>query len=236
VRKEMKTFNAIIASCFLGLMFAVAASAQIGGGMMRQGPMPRGLFNPVVGSGAQYEIQKGAGSDANEKKTVMEIDVVGKESVNGKDGYWLETTADSPMGAMTMKMLAAPDGPNITIAKMIMQMSGQQPMEMPTQMGRIGEQNLGTDIRDKAEKVGSESVTVPAGTFTADHYRMKDGSGDFWLSEKVSPYGLVKGQGKDFNMVLTKVITDAKDKITGTPVPFNPRLMMPGGAGGRPQQ
>jgi hypothetical protein len=23
-------------------------------------------------------------------------------------------------------------------------------------------------------------------------------------------------------MVLTKVITDAKDKITGTPVPFNP--------------
>jgi hypothetical protein len=27
-------------------------------------------------------------------------------------------------------------------------------------------------------------------------------------------------------MVLTKVITDAKDKITGTPQPFNPMLMM----------
>lgn len=230
----MKAFKAVIASCFLGLMFAAAASAQIGGGMMRQGPMPRGLFNPVVGSGARYEIQKGAGSDANEKKTVMEIDVVGKESVGGKDGYWLETVMSAtPMGDVTMKMLAAPDGANITIAKMIMQMSGHPPMEMPTQMGRIGEQNLGTDIRDKAEKVGSESVAVPAGTFTADHYRMKDGSGDFWLSEKVSPYGLIKGQSKDFNMVLTKVVTDAKDNITGTPVPFDPRLMMPGG---RPQQ
>jgi hypothetical protein len=37
-------------------------------------------------------------------------------------------------------------------------------------------------------------------------------------------------------MVLTKVVTDAKDKITGTPVPFNPRLMMPGGAGASPQR
>jgi len=77
------------------------------------------------------------------------------------------------------------------------------------------------DIRDKADDVGNESVTTPAGTFTAHHYRMKDGSGDFWLSEKVSPYGLIKGQGKDFTMVLTKVVTDAKDKITGTPVPFS---------------
>jgi hypothetical protein len=25
-------------------------------------------------------------------------------------------------------------------------------------------------------------------------------------------------------MVLTKVITDAKDKVTGTPVPFNPMM------------
>ena len=27
-------------------------------------------------------------------------------------------------------------------------------------------------------------------------------------------------------MVLTKVVTDAKDQITGTPVPFNPAMMM----------
>ena len=27
-------------------------------------------------------------------------------------------------------------------------------------------------------------------------------------------------------MVLTKVVTDAKDKIVGTPQPFNPSMMM----------
>jgi hypothetical protein len=61
---------------------------------------------------------------------------------------------------------------------------------------------------------------------------MKDGFGDFWLSKQVSPYGLIKGQGKDLNIVLTRVVSDAKDKITGTPVPFNPQ-MMPGGAADR---
>jgi hypothetical protein len=184
------------------------------------------MFNPVVGSGAQYEVQ------ANGKdKTTVEIDVVGKESVNGKDGYWFETAFDSHMGQMLMKMLMVSDSTNSNIAKIIMQMQGGPPMEMPAQL--MGQRAQPTyDIRDKSEKVGSESVTVPAGTFTADHYRMKDGSGDFWVSDKVSPYGVIKGQGKDFSMVLTKVVTDAKDKITGTPVPFNPRLMMPGGQAG----
>jgi hypothetical protein len=59
---------------------------------------------------------------------------------------------------------------------------------------------------------------------------MKDGSGDTWVSEKVSPYGVVRHQGKNTTMVLTKVVTDAKDKITGTPQPFNPASF------GRPPQ
>jgi hypothetical protein len=218
----MKIVNAIIVSCFLALAFGATVSAQgpLGGTL---GPLPRGIYNPVVGSGAEYEYQPN-GKD----KVTVEIDVVGKEPVNGKDGYWFETAFDSHMGPMLMKMLMASDATNSTIAKVIMQMQGGPPMELPAQL--LGQRAQPTyDIRDKSEKVGSESVTVPAGTFTADHYRMKDGSGDFWVSERVSPYGMVKGQGKDFSIVLTKVVTDAKDKITGTPVPFNPRLMMPGG-------
>jgi hypothetical protein len=224
----MKTRKATVASCFLALAFASVAGAQAGPMAGAMGPLPRGLFNPVVGSGAQYEVQPN-GKD----KMTVEIDVVGKESVNGKDGYWFETAFDSHMGQMMMKMLMVADGPNSTIAKMIMQMAGKPPMELPVQMmGQRAQQTA--DIRDKADKVGNEPVTTPAGTFTADHYRMKDGSGDFWLSEKVSPYGLIKGQGKDFNMVLTKVVTNATDKITGAPVPFDPRLLMQGGAGGGP--
>ena len=79
---------------------------------------------------------------------------------------------------------------------------------------------------DKAEIVGTESVTVPAGTFSCTHYRMKDGTGEAWVSDKVSPWVLVKSQDKDTSMVLAKVITDAKDHITGTPQKFDPAQMM----------
>ena len=192
------------------------------GGSM--GTLPHGIFNPIVGSGAQYELEP-----SGKEKMTLEIDVVGKESVNGKDGYWFETAMSTPMGEMLVKMLMVSDGATGTVEKMVMQMAGKPPMEMPSQMAGMGQGKQNLDIRDKADKVGSESVTTPAGTFTADHYHMKDGSGDFWVSDKVSPYGVIKGQGKDMNMVLLKVITDAKDKITGTPVPFNPRMMMPGG-------
>jgi hypothetical protein len=44
----------------------------------------------------------------------------------------------------------------------------------------------------------------------------------------VSPWGLVKSQGKDSNMLLTRVITDAKSKITGPVQPFNPMMMQQG--------
>ncbi len=220
----MKTLKSMAATSFLALAFAAAAGAQAGptAGMLGRGPQVRGIFNPVVGSGAQYEIQRNAGQDPNGKdaKLVMEIAVVGKDSVDGKDGYWFETVSSTPMGEMVMKMLMVPDGASSNVSRMIMQMQGRPPMEMP-QMGRMAQQKQPTDIRGEADNLGSESVTTPAGTFTADHYRMKDGSGDFWLSEKVSPYGLIKGQGKDGNIVLTKVVTDAKDKITGTPVPLS---------------
>ncbi len=236
----MKILNAIVASCFFALGFAAMAGAQggpggpMGGMMMGGGPQPRGIFNPIVGSGAQYEFD----SPGKGGKMTMEIDVVGKESSGGKDGFWLETTmSGTPMGDMIMKMLLVSDGASATVEKMIMQAATSPPMDMTPQMGRAaGQTKQNVDIRNNAEKVGSESVTTPAGTFTADHYRMKDSSGDFWLSDKISPYGLIKGQGKEFNMVLTKVITDAKDKITGTVVPFNPMLLVPGGAGGPPRK
>lgn len=201
------------------LFMAGTASAQMG---MRQSPMPSGVFSPVVGSGAAYDITTSEGRKMN-----IEYAIVGKESVNGKDGYWMEwTTSGMGNGEMVMKILTVP-GDTTAATRMIMQMPGRAPMEMPQQMsGRMSSQSAASDIRSSATDVGSESVTVPAGTFTCEHYRMKDGSGDTWVSTKVAPFGVVKHQGKDATMVLTKVITDAKDKIVGVPQPFNPMGMM----------
>jgi len=208
--------SAFAAACLF--VVVTITSAQMG---VRPTPMPRGLFTPVVGAGAEYEITTAEGQKMN-----IEFAIVGKEAVNGHDAYWMEWTTNAMGGEMVMKVLTVPGDTTVT-TRTIMQMPGRPPMEMPQQMaGRMNSQSVPADIHAVAEQVGSESVTVPAGTFTCEHYRMKDGSGDTWVSAKVSPFGVVRHQGKDSTMVLTQLITDAKDKIVGTPQPFNPMQMI----------
>ncbi|HXM97380.1 MAG TPA: hypothetical protein VN982_02790 [Candidatus Dormibacteraeota bacterium] len=207
-------------------MCSLAASAQMGG-MMRQ-PAIQGVFNPVVGTGALYDV-----TDKDQTKTTMEIAVVGKENMNGKDAYWMETGVQDPKSHETMwvKMLVAKDQNNIVTERIITKIPGQpQPVEISMSMvANMGGQSKiqASDFRDKAESVGTESVTVPAGTFSCEHFRMKDGSGDAWVNSKVAPWGLVKFSGKDANIVLLKQIAGATTHITGTPVKLEDMMRQP---------
>lgn len=137
------------------------------------------------------------------------------------------TFSGTPMGEMVVKTLAAVTDGNLTTGKTIMQMSGRPPMELPEQMQNASRGTNLADIRTKADDLGTESVTTPAGTFSCHHYKMKDGSGEAWVSESVHPFGLVKGVENGSTTVLVKTLTDVKDKITGTPQPFNPMLLAP---------
>lgn len=206
------------------LALALPLAAQMG--MGPRTPSLSGIWHPVVGTGAAYEM-----TDKDGKKSQLEITIVGKEDVGGKSAYWTEMGFANPRsgGQMYMKNLMSVSDAGVTSTRMIMQMPGQAPMEMDltaNPAGRPMQQTTPANIADKAELVGTESVTVPAGTFTCQHYRMKDGNGEGWVSDKVGPWGLVKSQGKDNSMVLTKVITDATDHITGTPTKFDPMQMM----------
>lgn len=204
----------------VSLVGAISANGQMG---MREVRLPPGFFNPVMGGGASYQTM-----DSNGRKSGLDLALIGKESVNGKNAYWVEwTMTDTSIGAIVARELVVMGEP-ITISRVVMQMAGRPPMVMPEQMTS----NLDikpSDIRAKADDLGSESVTVPAGTFSCEHYRAKDSGDDTWISSKVSPIGLVKDQSKDKTRttVLVKTYTDAKDKITGTPQPFNPMMMMP---------
>jgi hypothetical protein len=209
---------------FATLALATPLAAQMFG---PRTPTLSGIWHPVVGTGAAYEMTK----DGN--KNEMEIIIVGKEDVDAKPAFWLEIamTDQRTSQPVYVKSLMSVSDNNITSTRMVMQMPGQDPMEMDmtgNPMGRGMKQTTPVNIADKAEVVGTESVTVPAGTFSCTHFRMKDGSGDAWVSDKVSPWGLVKSQSKDSTMVLAKVITDAKDHITGTPKKFDPMQMMRG--------
>ena len=213
-----------------GLMMVVfvlsgtpGAGAQMG--MGGRTPQIQGVWNPVVGSGAVYQVES-----KDTHKTEMEIAVVGSETVDNKPGYWLEMSINDPRGGgpMYIKHLIVLDSKQTIVTRMIMQAPGQPPLEMSIEMMSRGGRSVKqpADVRDRAERVGSETITTPAGTFTCEHWRIKDGSADVWYSEKVAPYGLVKMTGRDSTMTLLRVITDAKTHITGTPEKFDPVEMM----------
>lgn len=217
----MKLLQRFSIAALFCLLPVTGASAQMS---MRMSPEMRGLWKPVVGGGAAYETTRSDG-----QKTDMQFAIVAKDSIDGKDGMWMEMVMNNPRmgGEMVMKYFVSVDADQMQMSKMIMQMPGRPPMIMPENMSQGRKPLQYEDIHKGADNVGSESITVPAGTFQCEHWHMKDGSGDAWVSDKVSPFGLVKYQGNSNTMVLTKVANDAKDKITGTPVPFDPMNMMP---------
>lgn len=200
---------------------AGGAWAQRRGGMMgQQAPqMPMGLFKPVVGSGAQYEM--------NAKGQQMDFAwvVLGNEKVEGKEGHWMEirTEGGPAAGETVMKQLTVVDGGKAEIKRMIVQSPGRPPMEMPMGMmsGMMKHQQPtgGSKEESMGEKVGTEPVTVPAGTFVCDHYRKQvEGKPfDYWLSTKVLPYGLVKMASADMTMVLKKTLSNETSHIKGEP-------------------
>ena len=199
----------------LAAVFGVTGLA--GAQRMAQAPSMPGEFKPVVGAGAQYEV-----TTKKNEKVNWAYAVVGKETVGGAEGYWLEMRLEGGKeGGMVMKHLLVVRGGKAEVKRMIVQTPGQPPMEMP--MGMMGgmmprgqqaasEQNLG-------ERVGTETVTVPAGTFLCEHYRSKSGKtpADVWVSTKISPYGLVKMVSEDSTLVLTKVLANETTRIKGEP-------------------
>lgn len=192
--------------------FAQLCAAQMGMGM--RPPDVAGVFNPTVGSGASYEMTKHDG-----QKLTFDMAVVDKDA---SGGYWVEYGMTIPKmnGTVYSKTLMAKQADDVIIQRMIVQMPGRPPMDMSSMMSMKGmeSQNAKADFRNSAQNMGTESVTTPAGTFSCQHWHnAKDGT-DVWISDKVSPWKLVKMTGTSNSMILVRVISDAKTHITGTPV------------------
>jgi hypothetical protein len=201
----------------VGLVLSAAAWAQ----RMPQVPKIPGEFKPVVGSGAQYDVT------AKNQTVRWNYAVVGKENVEGAEGYWLEMRLEGAKeGSMIMKHLMVMHNDIPEIKRMIMQAAGQPPIEMPIggMLGSMMRQSrqTGPQASSLGEKVGTEAVTVPAGTFVCEHYRTRvdKTTADVWVSTKVSPYGMVKMTSADMTMVLTKVLANETSQIKGEPQKF----------------
>ena len=150
--------------------------------------------------------------------------IVAKESVEGKDGYWMEfVMTDDKNQTIVGKGLFTKD--DFQFHRMIVQMPGQGALEMPF--------NPNAARREKTEEnmnewhsVGSESISVPAGTFSCEHWRNDKRNSDTWTSDKITPVGMVKEVNPNSSMVLTKVLSDAQERITGPVKKFDMQGMM----------
>ena len=201
---------ACVVSIVLTLVFVQLAQAQMGKGA---GPKFYSEFKPVVGGWSEYQM-----TSKSEGSMKMKIAIVGKEG----DAYWYETVMeDKRAGKMITKMLVSgnPDDPN-SVKRMIVKTGNEPAMEMPIQMLRQGSKPQ--ESKGKAIDKGKETIKVPAGTFATQHFQYQESgsSVDSWVYKDVSPYGLIKSQSKDFEMVLTGYGTGAKSLITEKPQKF----------------
>jgi hypothetical protein len=198
-----------VISVLLVLSFVHLAYAQFGKGA---GPKFHSDFQPVVGGWSEYQM-----TGKGESPSKMKIAIVGKEG----DAYWYETIMETKQeGRIISKMLVSgnPEDQK-NMRRMIVKMGNEPAMEMPIQMMQASkDQGQKGKIIDK----GKESIKVPAGTFTAQHMQYQEGEivVDTWVHKDVSPYGMVRSQSKEFEMVLLGYGTGAKTLITETPQKF----------------
>ncbi|MCL6480231.1 MAG: DUF4412 domain-containing protein [Firmicutes bacterium] len=211
-------------ACWLTLICCASVWAEL----PAQGPQLRGVWSPKVGGGAVYEIHH-----PQHGKTQFEFAVVGEEKVVGKTAYWVEMRmTQSEEGRLVIKSLVVFEAQKPDVLRMIMQSGDEPPMEIPVLMQRNTSQPGGPvpqDIRAVAEHLGTETVTTPAGSFTCDHFRMKDGTADVWISQQVAPYGIVKMTGRDGSMTLLKLLEGERSQIRSEPqkMPLMPGLPPP---------
>ena len=214
-----------IVSILLVLILTQIANAQFG---KTSGPSFHGEFKPVVGGWSEYQV-----TAKGEQPSKMKMAIVGKEG----DAYWYETVMEGGReGRTIMKMLVSgnPEDQK-NIKRMIMKQGNEPAMEMP--VGMMGQQSKGQEAKGKVIDKGTETIKVPAGTFKTQHSQYQDAEGvvDTWVYKDVSPYGMIKSQSKDHEMVLIGYGTGAKTLITETPQKFE-MPQMPQIPEGRPRR
>lgn len=195
-----------ILSIFLILFSVHIVYAQFG---KTTGGQFYGDFKPVVGGWSEYQI-----TAKGEAPLKMKIAIVGKEG----DAYWYETVMESKgEGRMISKMLVSGNPKDQKNVKRMIVKTGDEPaMEMPVQMW--GQSSKSQGQPGKVIDKGTETIKVPAGTFTTKHFQYHETEGvDTWVYKDISPYGLIRSQSKDFEMVLLGYGTGAKTLITETP-------------------
>jgi hypothetical protein len=176
------------------------------------------LSKAKQGTWAEYTVtMPGAGTP---QKMTVRYAVVAK---NERE-LTLESDSQTPMGPMHSSMTFAPLPPDTwKLVKGRVQMGTGPAQDVPAAQLASGSVKK-SDTPGKL--VGSEKITVPAGTFETKHYKHelpKEAGGmtlDVWMSDKAVPTGVVKLSGAgNVEMLLSATGSGAKAKPEAKPAP-----------------
>jgi hypothetical protein len=202
------------------LLMSFTVRAQMGMNIFQK-PSIANIFHPVVGSGALYQVT--SADSPNDPPKQQQFSIVGKEVVDGTDAYWMEFADQGKGGKGTIgKVLISKS--DFKTHRMIFQRAGQQAMEIKFNLDAADSKAVQEDL-SKWVQSGNETITVPAGTFACQFWK-NDAGDKIWVSDKVTPFGMVKQVTKSETRVLLKVVADAQDQITGPVKVFDPQEMM----------
>jgi hypothetical protein len=184
----------------------------------------RGNPRLTVGQWSSYRYEGGRADG-----TTMRMAIVGSERQSDSTFLWYEMKIEDgkhpDRGPTITQILVSGLGtPDFSIHGMVMKAGDHQAIRYPDMMlqmmaGPI-KKGVGSMVEQKCKQgsvqvLGWETVSVPAGSFRALHFR--DGDDEAWLSPELG-FPLVKYTStKQGTMELTGHGADAKSSITETP-------------------
>jgi hypothetical protein len=176
------------------------------------------LKMPAVGRWAEYE------GVLNKEPYTIRYAVIGAEEREGKALKWMEVrmAGAKPDKNMIYQILTPGTPSEIDQAQEVVVKMGPKPaMRLPSQMlgmirGQLGDNSPLANLCEGVSMAGEESVTVPAGTFTALRYHNAKHDSDTWVVPD-QPFIMVKTKGKTFELSMTRSGNGAKSSLTETP-------------------
>jgi hypothetical protein len=177
------------------------------------------VVDAKVGYWAEFELSGAPAEDVSS----LRFAIVKRQGTTDKT--WYEFSAVTSQGPVIIQ-LDVPGWPFEIdqVTGVIVKMAGQPAMRLPSSMLGMMQQQMGDNpMADFArrcatsELLGSESIEVPAGTFSTLHLRSDDDGSEAWISQDV-PFGIVKGLVPDGGVLTLKGFgTDATSSIPEEP-------------------
>jgi hypothetical protein len=194
------------------LLVALAPAARA------QNECLKDLRMPAVGKWAEYQ------GTFDQKPYTLRYAVVGEESRDGIPMKWLEMRmVDDKKGDTLVYQMLTPGNPaEMDKVQELVFKPGEKPaMKMGGAMmkmmrGAITKNSALNNMCEGVTLAGEESVTVPAGTFTAARFHNSKHNSDTWMVSD-QPFYMVKTSGKKVEIALVDSGDGATSSITEKP-------------------